>query len=91
MELVEYPQQMACFLTDNAYLQKFYETLLFLKDEAERRTYEMQFWDDVDRMPGAEQAAIRRAYNQLSQKLSERTGSILDYLRRRNEGQVVLA
>ena len=76
-QFIETPQEMAAYLTDNAYLQRFYEIYLTIKEETERKQFEKMFWIEVGLLPLSEQAVIKDAHSKIPQRLYDRMGSIM--------------
>ena len=76
-DFMDSPEKMAAYLTDNVPLQRYYVHFLNIKDDAERKNWEMQFWQQVADLPQCEQDLIRQAHNKISQRLHDRMSGIL--------------
>ena len=75
--ILDAPDKMANYLTDNIRLKNFLTTFLTIKDEVERKTYEANFWQVVNDLPLEEQASIKLANEQISQRMYSRMNSII--------------
>jgi hypothetical protein len=75
--ILDAPEKMANYLTDNIRLRNFLSHFLTIKDEAERKTYEADFWQVVENLPLEEQASIKLANEQVSLRLFSRMNSII--------------
>jgi adenylate kinase len=75
--ILDAPDKMANYLTDNVRLQNFLTTFLTIKDETERKKYEADFWQLVKDLPLEEQASIKSANEQISQRMYSRMNSII--------------
>ena len=75
--ILDAPDKMANYLTDNVRLKNFLTTFLTIKDEVERKTYEANFWQVVNDLPLEEQTSIKLANEQISQRMYSRMNSII--------------
>ncbi len=75
--ILDTPQKMAEYSTDNSHLQSFYQQLLQIKNVDERKAFSKVFWSEVDKLPQDEKAAIKAAQSQIAQRLYNRMGSII--------------
>jgi hypothetical protein len=75
--ILDAPDKMANYLTDNVRLQNFLTSFLTIKNEAERKNYEADFWQLVKGLPLEEQASINLANEQISQRMYSRLNSII--------------
>ena len=82
-EFIETPQEMAAYLTDNTYLQRYYEIFLTIKDDVERKKFEKLFWKEVDSLPEDEKAIIRVCEAKVPQRIYDRMGSIIANVQKR--------
>ena len=87
-ECIETPQEMASYLTDNAYLQRYYEIFLTIKDDTERKAFEQMFWLEVAALPENEQAIIRASESKVPQRIYDRLGSIIASVQKRLDKRV---
>ena len=76
-DFMDSSEKMAAYLTDNVLLQHFYVHFLNIKDDAERKNWEMQFWREVADLPQQEQDLIKQAHNKISQRLHDRMSGII--------------
>ena len=76
-DFMESPEQMAAYLTDNALLQRYYVQFLSIKDDAERKNWEIHFWQEVAALSQPEQTAIRLAHSKIPQRLHDRMSGLL--------------
>ena len=76
-DFMDSPEKMAAYLTDNVLLQRYYVHFLNIKDDAERKNWEMQFWQEVADLPQQEQDLIRQAHSKIAQRLHDRMSGIL--------------
>ena len=76
-DFMDSSEKMAAYLTDNVLLQHYYVKFLNIKDAAERKNWEMQFWREVADLPQQEQDLIKQAHNKISQRLHDRMSGIL--------------
>ena len=76
-EFMDSTEKMAAYLTDNAFLQRYYEIFLSIKDDSERKKWETQFWQEVTHLSEQEQDAVRQAHKKVSQRLYDRMGGLL--------------
>jgi hypothetical protein len=77
MQILDTPEKMAQYSTDNGHLQAFYVQLLQIKEEEARKAFSEIFWSEVDMLPLNEKTAIKAAQSQIAQRLYSRMGSIL--------------
>ena len=71
------PEKMAAYLTDNVVLQRYYERFLTIKDDAELKNWETQFWQEVAILPQNEQEYIRHAHAKVPQRIHDRMSGII--------------
>ena len=79
MKILDTPQAMATYITDNAILQEFLTQFLQLKEEDQRDSFEKLFWEKLKTEAPEVQAEVKKAYSKLAQRLYDRMGSILQY------------
>jgi hypothetical protein len=77
MHILDTPQKMAEYSTDNSHLQAFYAQLLQIKDADDRKAFSKSFWLTVDALPSHEKAAVKAAQSQIAHRLYDRMGSIV--------------
>jgi hypothetical protein len=90
MQILDTPQKMAQYSTDNGHLQAFYVQLLQIKDADARKAFSKDFWLAVDALPLDEKAAIKAAQAQVAQRLYNRMGSIIVDLKKFEPQQELL-
>ena len=75
------PQKLANYVTDNAQLQAFFAQYVTLKSTEEKNQFEKDFWGKVSLLSKNEQIEIRQAHRQSLQRLIDRTGSVIHFLK----------
>ena len=79
IHILDTPEKMAHYATDNSHLQAFYLQFLQIKDVDERATFRKNFWLKVAQLDADEQIAIKAAQSMIAQRMYDRMGStILD-------------
>ena len=80
-DTLETPLKMAQYLTDNRRLQAHLTQFLAIEAEAEREIYHDQFWANTLELPEQEQLDLKQAKAQIPQRLLDRTGSVIHFLK----------
>lgn len=80
MNILDTPQEMAKYMTDNAILQEFLLQMLQISDEKKRAAFELKFWNKVKKLSPEIQAEVNAAHSKLAQRVYDRMGSILQTL-----------
>ena len=80
-DTLETPLKMAQYLTDNRRLQAHLTQFLAIEAEAERKIYDDQFWANILELPEQEQLDLKQAKAQITQRLLDRTGSVIHFLK----------
>ncbi len=81
IEPLDSPQKLANYVTDNAQLKAFFAQYVTLKNTEEKKQFEKEFWEKVSTLPKNEQTEIRQAHRQSLQRLIDRTGSVIHFLK----------
>ena len=81
IEPLDSPQKLANYVTDNAQLQAFFAQYATLKNTEEKKQFEKDFWEKVSLLSKDEQTEIRQAHRQGLQRLIDRTGSVIHFLK----------
>jgi hypothetical protein len=77
MEILDSPQKMSHYLTDNALLEAHLTKFLALTTDTEREISEKNFWLFVETLSPKEQAEVKEAKKKITQRLYDRMGSII--------------
>jgi hypothetical protein len=77
MQILDTPEKMANYATDNSHLQTFYLQLLQIKDADERTAFSKAFWLKVDQLDADERTAVKAAQSNIAQRMYDRMGSII--------------
>jgi hypothetical protein len=77
MHILDTPEKMAHYATDNSHLQAFYLQLLQIKDADERTAFSKAFWLKVEQLHADEKSAIKAAQSKIAQRMYDRMGSII--------------
>jgi hypothetical protein len=80
MPILDTPEKMAHYATDNSHLQAFYLQFLQIKDADERAAFSKVFWLKVEQLDADEQTAIKVAQSHIAQRLYDRMGSSITEL-----------
>ena len=81
LKTLETPLKMAQYLTDNRRLQEHLTQFLSIDDAAEREICEDQFWINSLKLPEQEQADLKQAKAHIAQRLLDRTGSVIHFMK----------
>ena len=81
MQILDTPIKMAQYLTDNRQLQEHLILLLSIADDAQRKICEDKFWADSLKLPEQEQVELKQAKAHIAQRLLDRTGSVIHFLK----------
>ena len=76
-QILDTPQKMAEYSTDNSHLQVFYMQLLQIKNADDRKAFSKAFWLNVEQLNIDEKTAIKTAQSAIAQRLYSRMGSII--------------
>ncbi len=91
IHILDTPEKMAHYATDNSHLQAFYLQFLQIKDADERAAFRKDFWLKVEQLDADERAAIKAAQSMIAQRLYNRMGStIVDIGKIVNKKELVL-
>jgi hypothetical protein len=89
LNTLDSPQKLANYVTDNARLQVFFMQYLSLTSIEDKKKYEENFWSKVESLPIKEQEEIKKAHHQSLQRLLDRTGSVIHFLKEELNAQLV--
>ena len=81
IEPLDSPQKLANYVTDNTRLQVFFAHYMALKNIEDKKQFEKSFWEKVSTLSKKEQTEIRQAHRQSLQRLIDRTGSVIHFLK----------
>jgi hypothetical protein len=90
-QTLDSPNKLATYLTDIPLLQRFFEQYVSLKTIEEKKLSEAMFWANVKTLPIKEQTEIKNAHAKCLQRLLDRTGSIIHFLKVELSSQTVLS
>jgi hypothetical protein len=91
LQTLDSPNKLATYLTDIPILQRFFEQYVTLKTIEEKKQREAIFWANVKTLPIKEQTEIKNAHAKCLQRLLDRTGSIIHFLKVELSSQTVLS
>ena len=78
---LETPVKMAHYLTDNRRLQAHLLQFFSIKDDVERKNFDDNFWKNCEELPEQEQFDLKEAKSHIAQRLLDRTGSLLHFIK----------